>query len=51
MAVSFPVLKDDSAARHRDLLVESMRIEVKAGKEREVRLSWRRERVVESRDW
>ena len=48
---SFAVLKESSAARRRAVLVESMRMEARAEEEEEVRVSWRKGRVVERRDW
>ena len=50
VAESFTVLNDSSAARLSAMFVESMRMEVRAGEEAEVSVSWRRGRVVESRD-
>ena len=47
---SFTVLKESSAARRRAVLVESMRMEARAEEEGEVRVSWRKGRVVERRD-
>ena len=50
-ADSWMVLKEVSAARRRASLVESMRMEVRAGEDGEVRVSWRSGRVEERRDW